>query len=179
MYGVAWTGSVARCLDASPADGTLASGHADGGVRFWDARAGERAADVPGLHAGTGGVAGVAYDPTNGTRLATLGEGDRSVRLVDMRMCTAVGRYSHVQFGTAAGAGALAFSADGRYVLAGSGGGELFAWDVLQGGEEVVAERIAGGHGGVGVGAIDWGRGRANGQQVASADRKGTLVLWA
>lgn len=32
---------------------------------------------------------------------------------------------------------------------------------------------------GAGVAAVDWGRGGSTGQQVASLDRKGFLVLWA
>lgn len=63
----------------------------------------------------------------------------------------------------------------GAYAAAGSGtNGQIFVWRV----EDGKLEKKLPGHES-GVSGFAWGRGGSSGQQVASVDRKGTLVLWA
>ncbi len=60
-------------------------------------------------------------------------------------------------------------------MAAGSGtNGQVFVWRVVDGKlEKKLAAHEAG------VSGFAWGRGGNSGQQVASVDRKGCLVLWA
>jgi WD40 repeat protein len=63
----------------------------------------------------------------------------------------------------------------GRYAIAGSTScGDIFVWDTSSG---ALTTKIAGHD--AGVVAVSWGRGGTNGQQVASVDKNGSLILWA
>jgi len=63
----------------------------------------------------------------------------------------------------------------GAYVGAGSSSnGTIFVWDVASG---VLKAKLEGHTSG--VCGFAWGRGGSSGQQVASVDRKGGLILWA
>ena len=63
----------------------------------------------------------------------------------------------------------------GAYAAAGSSAnGNVFVWNVDDGSLKTKLP----GHT-VGVCGFAWGRGGSSGQQVASVDRKGTLILWA
>ena len=82
---------------------------------------------------------------------------------------------SHPDFRTLTNHASCALSPDGNYAAAGSAGtGEVFVWRVADG----KLEKKLGGHAAA-VGGVAWGRGGTNGQQVASVDKKGVLVLWA
>ena len=63
----------------------------------------------------------------------------------------------------------------GRYVAAGSSSnGQIFVWNTGQG----ELKRKLPGHES-GVCGFAWGRGGSSGQQVASVDKSGVLILWA
>lgn len=63
----------------------------------------------------------------------------------------------------------------GAYVAAGSSGnGNVFVWNVDDGS---LKSKLPGHT--AGVCGFAWGRGGSSGQQVASVDRKGGLILWA
>ena len=65
---------------------------------------------------------------------------------------------------------------EGAYAAAGSSSnGNIFVWNLHDGSLKKILED---GHG-TGVAGFAWGRGGNSGQQVASVDRKGFLVLWA
>ena len=69
----------------------------------------------------------------------------------------------------------IAILKTGAYAAAGSSAnGNVFVWNVDDGSLETKLP----GHT-VGVCGFAWGRGGSSGQQVASVDRKGTLILWA
>ena len=83
-------------------------------------------------------------------------------------------------------ASVAALSSDGKYAIAGSSSdGTIFVWRALDGSLE---RKIGPGNEGnndtidshkVGVCGLTWGHGGTCGQQVASVDRKGHMVLWA
>jgi WD40 repeat protein len=63
----------------------------------------------------------------------------------------------------------------GTYVGAGSSAsGLIFIWETKTG---LLKRKLAGHE--TGVCGFSWGRGGTSGQQVASVDRDGTLILWA
>jgi WD40 repeat protein len=67
-----------------------------------------------------------------------------------------------------------AISPDGAYAAAGSSLGTIFIWKTLDGS----LERQLKGHD-ASIAAVAWDRGGSNGQQFASVDIKGNLLLWA
>lgn len=64
----------------------------------------------------------------------------------------------------------------GAYVGSGSSSdGTMLIWESKTGKLKTKAKA----HDGVGIQGFAWGKGGASGQQVATLDREGTLVLWA
>ena len=69
------------------------------------------------------------------------------------------------------------FSSEGLYVASGSSSnGHIFVWEVESG---KLIKQLKNGHHDVGVCGFAWGCSGTNGQQVASVDKSGRLVLWA
>jgi WD40 repeat protein len=102
---------------------------------------------------------------------------DSTLKIVDARNCMAVCTLRHAEFSTAHSWSRGVMSPDGRYVAAGSGSpsGNAFVWDAVDGS---LKKKLSGAHK-TGIVGIDWSRGGNSGQQVATLDRKGVLVLWA
>jgi len=164
--------STSNCMDVSLDSLTVFSGHMDGGIRLWDVRSGKRVLDVLSMH--EGGVTSVQCHPMNGNQILTNGR-DSVLRVVDVRTCTAVQSLGHEDFRTAFNYSSCGISPDGAYALAGSGTtGEVFVWGLTDG---KVKKKLKAHN--VGVGGVAWGRGGSNGQQVATVDRNGVLMLWA
>eukprot|EP00550_Attheya_septentrionalis_P005774 CAMPEP_0198282502 /NCGR_PEP_ID=MMETSP1449-20131203/2292_1 /TAXON_ID=420275 /ORGANISM="Attheya septentrionalis, Strain CCMP2084" /LENGTH=568 /DNA_ID=CAMNT_0043978767 /DNA_START=177 /DNA_END=1883 /DNA_ORIENTATION=- len=164
--------STANCLDVSYDTKTAVSGHMDGGVRFWDIRSGEKTAEIETLH--TGGVTCAHLHPTNGTQILTNGR-DSVLKLVDIRMGSVISTMTHKDFRTPFNWSACSYSPDGVYAAAGSGTtGDIMIWRVDSGEfiKKLSTHRA-------GVGGFAWGKGGSCGQQVASVDTSGKLVLWA
>jgi autophagy-related protein 16 len=102
---------------------------------------------------------------------------DSCLKIVDIRTCTAIHTLRHPEFQTSQTWSKSVFSPDGRYVAAGSSSnGTIFVWDVSTPTPSLIKKLS--GHT-AGVCGIDWSRGGSSGQQVASIDRKGSLILWA
>lgn len=128
-----------------------------------------------GIH--EGGLTSVQFNPTDSTQVLTNSL-DSSLKIVDVRSGIAIHTFRHREFSTSHGWSRSVFSPDGRYVASGSSSntGTIFVWDASDG--QLKAKLDSGGHI-AGVAGIDWCRGGSGGQQVASLDRKGVLVLWA
>jgi len=123
-----------------------------------------------------GGVTSVQFDPTNSGQVLTNSV-DSSLKIVDIRTGTAVQTLRHPEFTTVHAWSRSTYSPDGNYVCAGSNNapGAVFVWNASDG---ELKTKLPAGHKS-GVVGVDWGRGGASGQQVASIDRSGCLVLWA
>ena len=66
---------------------------------------------------------------------------------------------------------------EGLYVASGSSSnGHIFVWEIESG---KVTKQLKDGHHDVGVCGFAWGCSGTNGQQVASVDKSGKLILWA
>ena len=164
--------STSYCVDVASDSFTTVSGHMDGGLRFWDARTGERTTDIESLH--QGGVTSVHFHPSIATQVLTNGK-DHCLKLLDLRTGLPLFTMQHEGFRTSYPWSACTFSPDGKYAAAVSGTiGQLFVWRLSDGGLEKHVE----GHN-VGAGGVAWGSGGTSGQQVASVDRTGKLILWA
>lgn len=164
--------STSNCLDMSYDGVTAVSGHLDGGVRFWDVRSGERTGEVSELHGG--GVTSVNFNPNNNAEILTMGR-DSTVKLVDVRQAgQELQTFQHADFKTDLSYSSCAISPDGAYAAAGSSLGTIFIWKTLDGS----LERQLKGHD-ASIAAVAWDRGGSNGQQFASVDIKGNLLLWA
>jgi len=167
-------GSSSNCIDISADVSTVVSGHVDGGLRFFDLRTGDRTADIPSLHAGC--ITSVGFDPMDSRKILTNGK-DSMLKIVDVRMCRAVKTFEDEGFRTTLSNSRCSFSPDGNYVTAGCNqSGTLFIWKVESESGEVEKKLTTHQKGCVGVA---WGRGGSSGQQVASIDLGGNLVLWA
>jgi len=167
--------SIVNCIDVScESNLTIAvSGHFDGGLRFWDIRESKRTkAEIENFH--DGGVTSVQFNPCNSWEILTMGR-DSTVRLLDARTLQEIQSLRHKDFQIDFNSATCSISPDGKYIAAGScTTGDLFLWRTL-GGDFINQLK---GHE-TGVVAVAWERGGTNGQQVASVDKDGHLILWA
>jgi len=162
--------SIAHAVDVS-GDVCAISGHHDGGVRVWDLKTGgDRTANMEQLH--EGGCTSVQFHPTNATQVLTSGK-DSSLQVVDMRTGKVVKKYTHDEFRTTNTMTNAVWSPDGNYVASVSGL-TVFVWNTAKGS---LVKKLTG-HQATASG-IAWGSGGTNGQQVASIDQGGRLILWA
>ena len=163
--------STCQSIDVASDSFTAVSGHLGGGLRVWDVRTGDRTEDVVGLH--DGGVTSVQFDPSNSSQLLTNGR-DHSLKLIDMRTGAAVKTLRHPDFQTTSSSSACVLSPNGQYAASVSGTtGQLFVWQTSN--ARLVA-KLDGHKAGV-AGGVSWGT--CGGQQVATIDRAGVLILWA
>ncbi len=141
------------------------------GVRFWDVRSSERTADITELH--TNGVTSVKFNPRNNAEVLTTGR-DSVVKLIDVRKSgEALQSFYHSDYRIDLSYAGCAISPDGKYAAAGSSTGDIFIWHTLDGN----LERQLKGHD-TGVVSVAWNL-QSNGQQFASVDKRGYLLLWA
>lgn len=165
--------STSNCADVSSETQSIVTGHLDGGLRCWDVRTGDRVLDIPSLH--DGGVTSVQWKPGNSHEILTNGR-DSTLKVVDARTSAVVTTFRDPRFRTLTNHASSSFSPDGLYVGAGSGDtGDIFVWNVASG---EIAAQLSASHS-CGVVGFDWGRGGTNGQQVATIDKSGVLILWS
>jgi len=128
--------------------------------------------EINDLH--IGGCTSVQFNPNNAVEILSLGR-DSQLKLVDIRNRTVLHTFQHAEFRVDLNYASSSISPDGKFAIAGSTStGNLFIWDTSTG---ALTAKVPG-HG-VGIVAVTWGRGGTNGQQVASIDKSGSLVLWA
>lgn len=194
--------STSNCCDVSYETHTVVSGHLDGmlpilllfclvetifdtgffvvactissigGIRFWDARSGDRVLDIPSLH--EGGVTSVHWKPGNSNEILTNGK-DSTLKVIDTRTSNIMHTFRDPGFRTLTNHASCSFSPNGAYAAAGSAdSGDIFVWNVKNG--EKTKQLSSHSCGAVGVA---WGLGGTNGQQVATIDKSGVLILWA
>ena len=114
------------------------------------------------------------WKPGNSHEILTNGR-DSTLKIVDARTKAVLKTFTDTGFQTLTNHASSSFSPDGAYVAAGSGeSGDVFVWKVASG----ELEKRLGAHQCGGVG-LAWGMGGTNGQQVASIDKSGVLILWA
>lgn len=120
------------------------------------------------------GVTSVHLNPANNLQVLTNGL-DSCLKFVDIRTGMPIHTLQHADFHTSHSWSSSVLSPNGKYAAAGCNvSGAVFVWDLT--GDGALATKLEGHHT-AGVCGIDWGRG--GGQQVASIDCKGTLILWA
>jgi hypothetical protein len=120
------------------------------------------------------GVTSVHLNLANNLQVLTNGL-DSCLKFIDIRTGIALQTLRHADFQTSHSWSSSVLSPDGKYAAAGSNSsGVVFVWDVRDGSLKKKLEGHVSG-----VCGIDWNRGGTSGQQVASIDRKGTLILWA
>jgi autophagy-related protein 16 len=170
--------------------GLLASGHFDGGLRFWDVRSGAMAHELAGVHPGAQ-VTSVAVSPRGalcggggGAEVLTNGR-DNALRVVDVRTFGVVATCRAPSYRVGTNFARAAWAPDGRHAAAGGADGAVHVW-ALAGGAD------AGGAGGAGgeracplaallrghaapVAAVAWAPG---GTQLGSCDKNGVSLLW-
>ncbi len=173
-----------------PSAGRYVFAPSGGGVLLWDAATGRLVRKLP--VGGKSGALSIAFSPTD-SRLMAVGhgaqEGDSSVSLWDIDAGKEIAQFpsganlpdKKIVFG---GVGALAFSRDGKYLIAGFGAKDYFVgnpsspiqhplavWEVAS---RRLIHRLPG-HTGICV-ALDVSR---DGKLLASASRDGTAILWS
>ena len=128
--------SIFHSLDVSnPAGGTSVAvsamtGHADGGVRFWDVRTGGKTAEIgKGLH--DRAVTSVAFDSVGGggNRVLSVGR-DNSLHLSDVRTCRSFLKLEAKGFKVPYNWSNASWSPCGKFVVCGGEGGGMFVWRV-------------------------------------------------
>ena len=105
-----------------------------------------------------------------------LTNGRDCLKIIDARTNSAIKTYQDPGFRTITNHASSSFSPDGSHIAAGSGdSGDIFVWNATSG---EVEKRLCGPHKSGAMG-LAWGRGGTNGQQVATIDKSGTMILWA
>lgn len=115
---------------------------------------------------------------------------DSTMKILDLRTGATVETFRDHELTTTQSWSKAVWSPNSRYVATGSNAtGILFVWNVLSGVLTKVSTTTTttttqtNNSDGVvvhtGICAVDWGRGGSSGQQVATLDRRGKLVLWA
>jgi autophagy-related protein 16 len=119
-------------------------------------------------------VTSVQFKPRKCHEILTNGR-DSTLKVVDARTSTVIKTLSDRDFRTLTNQASSSFSPNGAYAAAGSGdSGDIFVWNVLTGDlEKRLSSHQCGALG------LAWGMGGTNGQQVASVDKCGVLILWA
>lgn len=190
-----------NCVAPVPGGSLAASAHVDGGVRFWDARAGALAHEVAGLHPGSqatcvcfpagGSARGMTAGGTSAgtppscdhllaeppaTLFLTCGR-DNSLRLLEVRTFTVLATLRSPGFRAASNTARCALSPDGRTAAAGSADGGVYLWDCGGAGRGGAAQQphVLRGHAAP-VAAVAWAPG--GGGRLASADRNGVALIW-
>ena len=195
--------STSNCCDVSYETQTVVSGHLDGmsflvlihpvvfyptnyiwdlfldtfvfslgGIRYWDTRTGDRILDLPSLH--EGGVTSVHWKPGNSNEILTNGR-DSTLKVIDTRTSKIMHTFRDPSFRTLTNHALCSFSPNGEHAAAGSGdSGDIFVWNVKNGEKEKQLSSHK-----CGAVGVAWGRGGTNGQQVATVDKSGVLILWA
>ncbi len=114
------------------------------------------------------------FKPRNCHEILTNGR-DSTLKVVDARTSAVVKTFSDREFRTLTNQASSTFSPNGAYAAAGSGdSGDIFVWNVSTGALE---KRLSSHQ--CGLVGLAWGMGGTNGQQVASIDNSGVLILWA
>lgn len=177
--------STSNCCDVAMMDTQpVITGHLDGGVRFWDVRSGSEVLDIPSLH--EGGVTSVQWKPGSNHYILTCGR-DSTLKIIDGRNYSSsntanssgvVKTFSNRALRIMSNNARCSYSPDpeGKYVASGGGDtGDLFVFDVAS---CELKKRLSSAHK-AGVVGLAWGKGGTNGQQIATVDKSGVLVLWA
>lgn len=100
---------------------------------------------------------------------------DSNLRVIDARTSKIVRTFQDSGFRTLTNHASCSFSPNGAYAAAGSGGnGDIFVWNVKSGEKEKQLSSHQ-----CGAVGLAWGMGGTNGQQVATIDKSGVLILWA
>ncbi len=166
--------STANCTDVFVETQPIVTGHLDGGICFWDVRSGDRVMDLPSVH--EGGVTSVQWKPGGSHQVLTCGR-DSSLKIMDVRTQSVVKTFRDSALRIVSNNARCSFSPDaaGKYVACGGGdNGDVFVFDAAS---TDLKKRLSAHQAGV-VG-LAWGRGGTNGQQIATVDKTGVLVLWA
>eukprot|EP00945_MAST-04E_sp_MAST-4E-sp1_P005173 g5173.t1 len=163
--------SVCNCVDLGPDEVTLVSAHQDANVRVWDIRSGARTHEVRDVHKMP--VAHVEFSKVVSSMTSNLLVStcrDNTVRVFDALSFEPVRDFTDANFRVPTNTATACISPDGSYCCAGSGTGSVHVWDISNGN---VVQNLKK-HGSA-VHACTW---RADGQQVATVDKKGYCVLW-
>ncbi|CAG8485733.1 12339_t:CDS:10 [Ambispora leptoticha] len=146
---------------------TLASGHLDNNLRFWDVRSGKDIKELTGIHLGQ--ITSVAVSP-DGSKVMTNSR-DNTIKLVDLRTYEVVQTLHADGYKNGTNWSRACYSPDGRYVAAGSIDGTIYYWNLFKSRlEKTLKEHSAP------ICGVAWS---PQGSQVFSADKDRTVCIWA
>lgn len=166
--------STANAVDVVQESMMAATGHTDGGLRFWDLKSGDRMQNLSGMH--EGGITSVQFHPTDKKAQVLTSGLDGCIKLVDIQTGTPIHTFRHPELRISRSWSRAVTSPDGQYIATGSDANSvILIWNASDGS---LRRKLSGQHATSVVG-IDWSSGGTTGQQVASIDRKGGLILWA
>jgi len=160
-------------LDVALSDSVVASGHRDGGIKFWSIKDGKLVQEIKDIHDGI--VSSLTYMPNDGNQIVTSGR-DHTVRIVDIRMMKVLHAYESEHYYSSSDNTQVAVSPAGRFVALGSRNGKLIIYDMEKdGGTGAVDKVFEKQHSGNTITGVDWSRRTS---KVATIDSKGNLLVW-
>ncbi|KAF9025606.1 hypothetical protein BGZ52_008923 [Haplosporangium bisporale] len=143
---------------------TIASGHLDNNLRFWDARSGNCIKEVTGIHLGQ--ITSVCPS-SDGTQILTNSR-DNTLRIVDVRTYETLSMLHADGYKTGTNWSKACFSPDGQYVVAGSADGTLYYWSTRDGTVEKTTKEQSSP-----IVGVSWVN-----SSVVSAEKDKTVVVW-
>lgn len=165
-------GSSVHSLDVAPDGTTVGTGHQDGAMRLWDLRSARRLHELRDVHPAA--ITSIAFSRADGGAAVLTACRDNRLRLLDTRTFNVVRTFAHDQFRVGYNWSHACYSPSGRFVSCGGGDGAVYVWDALTSGLEEEPVSILTGHSGA-VAGSDWS---GSGQQLATGDSNGFLMLW-
>lgn len=162
-----------------PAEGTsivalkssLASGHRDGSVGFWDERV-PTTLGITALHPKA--ITNLSLDVSNPHEAIISASLDHSLKIMDCSSKRTLQSFSHQNFRVGPYGTLPAGCPSGKFIAAGSSNGDLFIWNRAWGAD---VEAVLEGHKASIVSSI-WTRDSEGNSLIASADRNGTVMIW-
>ncbi len=146
---------------------SIASGHLDNSIRFWDTRTGQSFYEMSSIH--TGQITSLKCSPSKMHLLST--SRDNTLSLIDIRTHDVIQTYRDPGFKVGMNWSESCISPDGSYVCSGGANGKVYIWDLNSG---VLMASLAGHRSA--VCSVAW---NPNGEAfVYSAEKDRTLVFW-
>jgi len=161
--------SAVTTMEMTYEDAMVISGHSDGHVRIWSLSGAELLNDLDYLHHEQTQVTAVVLS-NDANKLMTYGR-DNSITIVDLRTYQVLHKLTHSDLSNGFAHNKPCWSADDRFVVAGSKNGSIYIWNATTGKlKDIYSDTHK-----QGVHSVAW---KPRAPQFCSVDALGGIILW-